>query len=106
MGENESLSEIQDKELSALGLEKSMRRNIVIALIVIQFGAIGTLFQQNKNLQREIIQIRTAQADSSNAQYARLLSKVEGKLLAVQEQAHDVVSNISKTDSLQKKLLH
>lgn len=106
MSETEILSDTQDKELSTLGIEKPLRRNLVIGIIVIQFGAISYLFQNNNNLQREIIQIKTAQVDSSNAQYARLLSKVEGKLAAVQNEAKELSSNINTNDSLNNKLRH
>lgn len=106
MSEPNVMSDIQDKELTALGIEKPLRRNLVIGIIVIQFGAIGYLFQNNNQLQREIIQIKTAQVDSSNAQYARLLSKVEGKLAAVQNEAREISTNISTNDSLNNKLRH
>ncbi len=70
----------------------------------IQFGAIGYLFKQNCDLNQKIVDIKTAQADSSNAQYARLVCRVQMQLQPVQEQAKQVASNLSKTDSLQRKL--
>ena len=58
MGEPQQTdAESQDSSLSALGFGKSARRNLAVAIMTIQFGAIGFLFQQNSQLNKEIVEI-------------------------------------------------
>ena len=97
-------SQEQNDVFSSFGFTKIARRNLIVAIIAIQFSAITYLFKDNSQLNKQIIQIKTAQADSSNAQYARLVAKVEAKLLPVQQMASNLVQNSNTVDSLQRKL--
>ena len=76
----EDISKTQDSELSALGFSKQARRNLVVAIMAVQFTAIGVLWRQTNILAQRIDDIRSAQVDSSNAQYARLVDQVARRM--------------------------
>ncbi len=101
--ESESLA--QDRNFNAFGFSKIARRNLVIGIMVVQFGAIGELFRENAGLHNKIDEIKTAQADSANAQYARLISRFTEQMKPVQAQVDSIQKDNHKTDSLQNKII-
>ncbi len=105
-------SQDQDSSFNSLGfVNKNARKNFVITVMVMLVGMIIYLQKENIDqakqiaaLNHEIISIKTAQADSSNAQYARLVARVQQQLVPVQQEARQIAQNVVKTDSLQREV--
>lgn len=98
----EDLSKIQDNELSVLGLSKMLRRNLVLTIMAIQFVAICFLGKYSMNLNQRITDIKTAQADSANAMYNRLVNQIATKMEPLQQQVNNIKENVEINDSLTK----
>ena len=102
MADDKDLSQTQNNELNALGFTSTiLRRNLVIAIMAIQFIAICSLAKYTVVLNQRISDIRTAQVDSSNAMYNRLVQQIATKMQPLQSQVQELQNNVSVNDSLQ-----
>lgn len=99
-------SQEQENNFSVFGFNKLARRNFVIAIISIQFIAIGSLFRYTMVLNDKINNIRSAQVDSSNAMYNRLVNQIAEKMKPVADQVQSINENIAKSDSLQYRIIN
>jgi hypothetical protein len=98
------MPEITDSGLGGYGFSKEAKRNLVIAIMTIQFSAIGYMQHDNSCLHKEIEQIRTAQADSATAMYNRLLGQVAIKMSTLQGGVGELQSTVATHDSLNREL--
>ena len=93
---------VTDSGLSGYGFSKEAKRNLVIAIMSIQFIAIGYLYKGTLALHAEIEQIKTAQADSATAMYNRLLNQVAMKMIPLQQDVANLHNTVISNDSLEK----
>ena len=103
--DDKDLSQTQNNELNALGFtSKILRRNLVIGIMAIQFIAICALAKYTVVLNQRISDIKTAQVDSSNAMYNRLVQQIATKMQPLQSQVQELQTNVTVNDSLETAL--
>lgn len=88
---------MQENELNLWGISKTLRRNIIVGFIVLEFAAIGWLVRDNVRLQgekdslsAEIVKCKEEYADAFDAFRREQVEKLE-KALERQQKIEDAL---------------
>ncbi len=95
----------QDSSFSSLGFTKTARRNLVIAIMSIQFVALAAEFKYTMVLNDRIDKLNETKANEYAEMYNKLVNQMAEKLNPVRAEIKSLNDNSRIADSLQKQLV-